>query len=261
MTDLPPADTYVDEPPLTDDDLIRLYNTIDDYDELVAEDGAAAVDPGPAAAWAVDGANTAAWAMTKLAAAHAEIADAAERRDAYIARIVDAYTAETKRATRDAEFFTGHLVAYAIAVRAETGDRTKTVITPAGVVKTTAHADRVVVIDPDTVLAWAATYAPDAIKRTLLTTPITKAVAITVVPTSVVMTCGCVVGVDPGDANPARWATDWAVGTAILCPSCDNDALVGRWHSSTTVPTDTDGNHVPGVDIEPAHVTAKVVPA
>lgn len=251
MTDLIPADLLVDTPPLTDDALAA-------YDAWVYEDMPGTPAAEAVRAWTIDGPNTCAWALAKYAAAQAVINDAAARRDAYVARIMDAYENEIRRAARDVQFFGGHLGRYAVAERERTGDKTKTVVTPNGKITTTRHAAKVIVDNEAAVLEWAEKHAPAAVKRSVLLTLMRDAVTLVEVPTSVVMSCGCVVDTGPGAVGPEATQA-WAVGTGMLCMSCEQDALVGQWRTTRLVPVGADGIPVDGVDVEPEHVTAKVV--
>ncbi len=128
---------------------------------------------------------------------------------------------------------------------------------------TTAKGAKVVVTDGPAVIAWAKVHAPEAVKtetvETLRLGPLRARVGARKVWTLAWVTnsCGCKVSVrdDEGLDLPE-------VGALVeSCSECEAEALIGkieplayRWLATTE-----DGAHVPGVDVQPEEVTAKVV--
>lgn len=115
------------------------------------------------AAFRIDGPHTATWAMRKLRDVQrrrAEIQTTAERE---INRVQDWAAREDAKHARDADYFTSLLTVYALAQRAESGGRAKSVTTPYGTV-TTRQKRGAWTVDEAAVLAWARVHRPEIVK-------------------------------------------------------------------------------------------------
>jgi hypothetical protein len=223
--------------------------------------------------WRIDGTGSAEWAMGMLAEAERALAKHTDQAVQWYAeadavkaeryaRIDDWLAHESAPHRRTAAFFTAHLERYALDQR-EADPRKKSVTLPSGKVTTHGKAAKVVVTVEATVMEWAKAHAPAAVKRetveTLLLTPLRSVVKARKVWTLawVQNSCGCKVSVrdDEGLDLPE-------IGTLVeSCSECGAEALIGkieplayRWLAVTE-----DGAHVPGVDVQPDEVTAKVV--
>ncbi len=259
MTDLPPA----------------LLSPGSDVEEWVGELATSEPDalPERIQSWRIDGTGSAAWAMAHVAQAEAalsEFTDLAvvwygridEQRDAAKAVIDEWLVKETAPLRRTLNYFTGQLERWALDQR-EADPRKKSVTLPSGKVQTTAKSAKVVVTDEDAVIEWAKANAPEAVKQKVVVgiglTELREKVKARKVETLAWVTnsCGCNVSVrdDEGLDLPE-------VGTLVeSCSECGAEALIGmieplayRWLATTE-----DGAHVPGVDVQPEEVTAKVV--
>lgn len=257
-----PPEIFGEEPPLTDDDLGAYFDELDTLDSLVGVDAsqrAGALDRHTPAHWSIDGPNTADWAMAKYAAAEASIAELEMRKNEYMLRIGYWFDNAAKDHQRTLEFFAGHLTRYAVDQRIATGGKAKSVKTPSGIVKTTATSPVAEISDMDDVVTWAVAHALDIVKMTQPTVNVTDVrakVEIIAVPTRVVLSpCACVVDVTGSFNEIHRWDR----ATAIVCPSCDDDALVGDWLDTRQVIVDGGGNLVPGLVVRDGVITAKVV--
>lgn len=218
--------------------------------------------PERAQAWRIDGTGSAAWAMAHVARAEAALSDLTAQAVEWYGRI-DAWLAhEAAPHRRTKEFFESQLERYALD-RREADPKAKSLTLPDGKVSTTAKGAKVIVTDEEAAIEWARTHAPEAVKTrevtTLGLTELRTHVKARKVWTIAWVTnsCGCKVSVrdDEGLDLPE-------VGTLVeSCSECGAEALIGqieplayRWLATTE-----DGAHVPGVDVEPDSVTAKVV--
>lgn len=205
--------------------------------------------------WRIDGTGSAAWAMAHVAKADAAIQELQHQAGEWYRRIDDWLEHETTGHERTRAFFVAHLERYALDLREADPDR-KSVTLPGGVVKTTAKAASVKVIDEKAALAWAQAHLNEAVS----TDPRLKVGALKehVKPVQVITaarfthSCG-----DVFDAEDSEGLTWPEIGSEVACTECGENALLGnvevlasRW--VTSVP-------VPGVDVEAPTVTAKVV--
>lgn len=268
MTEKLPPDLLLDEaPPFTDDELAMFFAWADsgdwpgeempDADELPPGAGPAPRWPGPRSD------AEAAWAMSKFrekAERAAALRQLAADRIARIGAWLDEALKAEGDLDRSAAFFADHLERYAIARRISSGDKIKSLPLPDGKVATRASSAKAVVVDEEAALAWAEKEAPDAIARRLLLTPLRASLELIEVPTRIVCSpCAEVVslGLD-GIDHPGAFAKAHQVGTAIECPSCGAEALVGQWLESELVAADADGAAAPGLGVEPARLSATV---
>lgn len=211
--------------------------------------------------WAVTDDGAAEWSMRHVATATAEIEKLRLQADEWEARIHQWFTQRAKPLEAKVAFMSAHLERYAL-YRRDADPKAKTLTLPSGKVSTTAQRPKVVVdtTSPDA-MDWAEKHAPDAIESTprLLVSRLRQHVHPRQLVTLAWVTnsCGCKVSVrdDEGLEIPP-------VGTETECVECGQDALIGyveelahRW-----VAVDSDGAYVPGVDVDPGGVTAKVVP-
>lgn len=218
--------------------------------------------PERAQAWRIDGTGSAAWAMAHVARAEAALDDLTAQAVEWYGRIDAWLVHESAPHRRTKEFFEGQLQRYALD-RREADPKARTLTLPDGKVSTTAKGAKVIVTDEDAVLAWARINAPEAVKKKEVTTlgltelrAYVKAHKITTL-AWVTNSCGCKVSVrdDEGLDLPE-------VGTLVeSCSECGAEALIGRIEplAFRWLATTEDGAHVPGVDVEPDSVTAKVV--
>jgi hypothetical protein len=213
-------------------------------------------------AWRIDGTGSAAWAMAHVAQAEKALSDLTAQAVEWYGRIDEWLAKESAPFRRTRDFFAGQLERYALDVR-EADPKRKSVVLPSGKIQTTAKSAKVIVTDEEAVIEWARTHAPDAVKEQTVTllslTQLRAMVKARKVETVAWVThsCGCKVSVrdDEGLDLPE-------VGTLVeSCSECGAEALIGRieplayrWLAVTE-----DGAHVPGVDVQPDEVTAKVV--
>ncbi len=227
--------------------------TTDDGDDL----------PERVQAWRIDGTGSAAWAMAHVAQAEAALSDLTAQAVEWYGRIDEWLDHESAPFRRTRDFFAGQLERYALDVR-EADPKRKSITLPDGKVQTTGKAARVIVTDEDAIIEWAKVHAPDAVTEELVPsvhlslTKLRESVKARKVWTLawVQNSCGCKVSVrdDEGLDLPE-------VGTLVeSCSECGAEALIGqieplayRWLATE------DGTHVPGVDVQPDEVTAKVV--
>ena len=248
MTPLPPA----------------LLSPGSDVEEWVGEVATAEPDalPERVQAWRIDGTGSAAWALAKVAEAEAAIEDATAQAVEWYGRIDEWLKDQTAPHRRTLNYFTGQLERYALDVR-EADPKRKSVALPGGKVQTTGKSAKVVVTDEVALIEWARTHAPGAIKRevveSILRTPLRTIVHPTKLTTLAWVTnsCGCKVSVrdDEGLDLPD-------IGTLVeSCSNCGAEALIGRIEplAFRWVALDGSGAHVPGVDVQPDEVVAKVV--
>jgi hypothetical protein len=213
-------------------------------------------------AWRIDGTGSAAWAMAHVAQAEAALSDLTAQAVEWYGRIDEWLAKESAPFRRTRDFFAGQLERYALDVR-EADPRKKSVALPSGKVTTHGKSAKVIVTDEDAVVEWAREHAPDVVKARTVTSIGLTELRLVVHPRKVTTlawvqnSCGCKVSVrdDEGLDLPE-------VGTLVeSCSECGAEALIGkieplayRWLAVTE-----DGAHVPGVDVQPDEVTAKVV--
>lgn len=239
--------------------------------------------------WRIRDDDAAEWAMGKLRAAQAQADTISRQYDVWRARL-DEWAAESgRRALAEVQFFQGQLEAYALAQREATGDATLKL--PSGKVSTTKHARTVVVTDEEALLAWARGLMLENDEGRLdpLDALFTRTVQRALVselrelvgivdeldPERVEYRwpCGCWVVV-VSESEPTEWL---GPHPSCGCPNCGEVGTVTR--SPVTVPVvramvgplfradDTgvaaladEAPPVPGVAVQPEHVSAKVKP-
>lgn len=233
-----------------------------DVEEWVGDIAATDELPERAQAWRIDGTGSAAWAMAHVARAEAALSDLTAQAVEWYGKIDEWLVHESEPHRRTKAFFEGQLQRYALD-RREADPKAKSLTLPDGKVSTTAKGAKVIVTDEDAALEWAHSHAPEAVRERTTTylslTELREAVKACKVETLAWVThsCGCKVSVrdDEGLDLPE-------IGTLVeSCSECGAEALIGkieplayRW-----LALDASGAHVPGVDVEPDSVTAKVV--
>lgn len=213
-------------------------------------------------AWRIDGTGSAAWAMAHVAQAEAALTDLTAQAVEWYGRIDEWLFKESAPFCRTRDFFAGQLERYALDVR-EADPKRKSVVLPSGKVQTTAKGAKVIVTDEPELIQWAQKHAPEIITERTVTsvglTDLRSVVQARKVWTLAWVTnsCGCKVSVrdDEGLDLPE-------VGTLVeSCSECGAEALIGRIEplAYRWLATTDDGAHVPGVDVQPDEVTARVV--
>jgi phage host-nuclease inhibitor protein Gam len=124
-------------PPLSDED----FSSWLDADDVPAVD-----------AWTPDGLASAEWAARRLARVRAQVDELDEQHQLWVEQLTDWYRRNVQRLHAEAAYFEERLEQFAIAERARTG--VATLDLPSGVVRTTLHQPKVVVIDEAAALAW-----------------------------------------------------------------------------------------------------------
>ena len=94
------------------------------------------------------------WAMSHYADLTADLTDIAQVAEDARRRIAAWEDEQSARLKARRAFFDTLLMEYAVETRASTNDRTKTISTPFGVVRTTMHRPSVKVDDEEVVIAW-----------------------------------------------------------------------------------------------------------
>ncbi len=212
--------------------------------------------------WRIDGTGSAAWAMAHVAQAEAALSDLTAQAVEWYGKIDEWLVTTSAPHRRTKAFFEGQLQRFALDQR-EADPKRKSLPLPNGKVTTHGKSAKVIVTDEAAVIEWAKREAPEAVKTELVESiqlvPLRARVAARKVWTVAWVTnsCGCKVSVrdDEGLDLPE-------VGTLVeQCSECGAEALIGkieplayRWLATTE-----DGAHVPGVDVQPDEVTAKVV--
>lgn len=113
--------------------------------------------------WKIHNQGGAEWAMTRYANAQRLIAALDVERDAWIARVNEWHAEAVKPLQNTADYFDIHLQDYAMRTRDESprdkkGEPTvKTVLLVTGRISTTGAAERIEIVDKDVVIAWAQT--------------------------------------------------------------------------------------------------------
>lgn len=163
---LPNVPDDFDAPPPADDLFYGTPGVLDDeaVDREAFNDVTAPERPDR---WTITNMALAEWAMAKLGEAEAQITMLTEQRNTQMERAQDWWARTVKAPQRQAAFFRGHLAEYALQVRADTRDRTKTLLLPNGEVPTRKSATPEVVISDDAALiAWARKNAEAIVKVT-----------------------------------------------------------------------------------------------
>lgn len=238
--------------------------------------------PERARRWEISGDGTAEWAMAHVVGAEVELARLQEQADAWRERIGEWFEHRARPLQATAAFFTDHLERYALMLRDE-DPKAKTLVLPSGAVKTREHKPAVIVADEAQVVGWAdATLGDDAatvapVIRKVYVNPLREHVQIVEVIDHARLTLSTgelvdwlnVLRPDSGDdlhpipGNPiVEGGTCPGLGDGWPTPD-DATALVARVevlasHDEVRGPN---GLPVPGVEIEPGRVTAKVVPS
>lgn len=240
-----------------------------------------------ALAWRIDGPRTAEWAMAKLAEAEAQLQQLGAQADDWAARIRVWFDQAAARHLATRAFFDQHLQAYALAERDRTDGKVKTVQLPSGRVSTTASAAKAVVADEQAVVAWAdATFDdPEVLQavaptqRRVLLNGLRELVELVEVidRAQLTLASGEVLLWERHGAQLSEWAWSGPRVSTAQCPGVGDcwppetgdvrDPEPGDSLVAQVLPFDShlevrglDGLPVPGVAIEPAKVTAKVVP-
>lgn len=113
--------------------------------------------------WRIDGDRTAIWALRKLRRAHERIADNQASADAQYEQISSWLEAVNAQHQRDAAYFEGLLVDYALRCRVDPDDGRKTITLPGGKVATRTAQPKVS-IDSEKFIPWAETNAPQLLR-------------------------------------------------------------------------------------------------
>lgn len=217
------------------------------------------------ARWQIDSPDRADWAMAKLQAASAALGDLIARRDAAIKRAERWFEREARPASgrgpaQTVEFMTDRLGRWAQRRRAETGGRkgVATVNLFGGTVSTRRTAAYVTAHDPDVLVAWARTYAPEIVE-TSYRVPAAKLKEATEIAT--VWCCGVCDGQVDAETPAGETEAVW------VCPvdgPIDNDVYEGERAFlrivDTVTGTVTRGPEVPGTRVEPEHYSPTVRP-
>lgn len=272
-----------DDAPFDPEDLVEAYDAFDAQaaaDEAVRRLAGSGVDVPRAPtvftdehkariAWRPETDAAADWALAILRSARARIDEAEARYAAQVERLGEWRDRVTRADRRTAAHFDNMLVAYAIGKR-DADDRRRTIVLVNGELATTRHRPRAVVDDEPDVIRWAGERLADDLRlndlihteKTVRYKPFVKLTRVVEIPTTVVLTCGCVIELPIGGwpAVPGR-------GDAVVCPSCGQDALVGDWTATRLAVVENleDGDDVayrfvPGADVEPERITAVVKP-
>lgn len=297
---LPAELTYDDAPPLSDADL-EVYGDaavqaahdslldVEDVDPALLasdEDGYAARHLVPQAVrrFRIEDDDMAAWAMAKVGAINAELAELAERGDAYRQRIGQWFDHAADPLKGRLHFLEGHLKDYARRERARDPKR-KTVLLPTGRVSSrSGSAPTVKVADEAEVIAWAkANLEGDdlaAVVKVVESVRVTnlrehvevRPLTVGLAYSANLAECGCTVDQlvmlpDPTtELLPIETRMElspWAIGEVIQCGLCDAyravESIASELHQIDAV-LDADGTPVPGTVIEQPTTTFTVTP-
>lgn len=115
--------------------------------------------------WYPQSAGEADWCMGKLALVESELDAIEAQRTEWQLQLDDWHATVTRRPTKRRELFVGYLTDYARRQREETGVATLTL--PGGKVTSRRNPAKLVVADPEAVLAWARACAGEVVKETL----------------------------------------------------------------------------------------------
>lgn len=244
---MPPHGPSLEDAPFSDDEL-DLYLT--------------EVDPaGHASRWSVTDAGAAEWAMSRLAGAEAEIADAQEQAAVWRSRVDDWLAEATARPARFAAFLRHHLEEYALALRAA-NPKAATTTVPSGKVATRWSEARPVIANDQAVLEWLdeRDEVPDgAIKRAPLVSKLKP--ILTVAPRSTgrwnaeVACCGALLTLDAAADGSAP-----AVGLCSRCGAETPEVVAVEQETVLVVIDSGTGEAVPGFTVEPGHYSVTVTP-
>lgn len=259
-----PPELAVDVEPFTLTQLDEALHAADvigcPVDEL---DGA---DPqyGPAVRWRPATDSGVEWAFRHLAEANAELARLEAQAADWASRIQAWFEPKAAPLTARARRFSAMLERYGVEERRR-NPKVATLRWPSGTISTTVTKAKVGIENGETVVEWAehrlsvADY--ERVVRTVkspLVSELRKVVEMVEVPTAVGLSCGCSMTV-PHLPRPAD-AASLMLGSAVRCPQCADDALVGSW-MRTVLLVVLAGVVVPGAVVEPETITARPVPS
>lgn len=268
MADLPIPAHFMGDPLITDEDLTsldgwavhvgaepaRLLSAIALGLDLEEEDR----PPAAVARFRVEDVGAAEWCGRKLASLEAQRLSVRQRATEWRAQIDNWERDELTRTNTPAAFFTAHLEDYGRRCRAQTGKASTTL--PSVKIATTNHKPKVVVVDEPTVIAWAKTVFADDVdkleavvktKESVLLTGLRVEVEIDVARTdrtSLLLGCGCEI------VTPRRLLGD---ERTFECSEHGMSSIVSREQVEDLSPRFA-GREVPGCEVSPEHVTAKV---
>ena len=224
--------------------------------------------PPKARTWRITDDGSAEWAMAHFTQAEDELASLRAQADVWAEKIAAWFEHRAKPLHAKQAFFGGHLMAHALR-RREDDPKAKTLVLPSGAVKTTEHKPRAVVENEQAVIAWAdLTLPPDEAidvapyqPRKVYVNPLRDHVKVIEV-----IDQARIVLANSGEV------IEWASGPVVpVCPQpgdgwpspVDATDLVARVEVLRSHPEvqGPDGQPVPGVQVDPGGVTAKVVPA
>lgn len=212
--------------------------------------------------WRIETDDQAEWAMRHVAAADRQLAELRQRADEWTARITDWFRQASREALATKGFMEAHLERYALE-RRDADPRARSLVLPSGRVSTRRSGPKAVIIDANAVLRWAEENAADAVtvERKVLVSDLRKLVTVVQIPTRVLVgPCGHDVETaqEQNMPTPTAMADTLAVGSAIVCPECGEEGLVGRWIAAREYVEGPDGRVVPGVAVADEEVTATV---
>lgn len=213
----------------------------------------------------VDDDSKAEWAMRHVAAVVEDRGRLQSQAEEWSERIAQWFAQRDQPlATREA-FFRSHLEQYALAVREASGGKTKSVTLPSGRVATTATGPKIVVESELELLSWVReNLEPDQVAVVIKTTEkvlvseLREAVVLVELPSKIVLSpCACLAA-PPVEFVTVEEVAAWSPATAVTCPSCGGEALVGQWVETYLAVRDEAGRPVPGADVAPGSISARV---
>lgn len=254
MADLPIPAHLIDPAPLDELALVLL-----DHDPSFEEEANGQLIEARADLdrFTVNDASAAEWCGRKLAGIHTARTQVTERAAEWRAQITEWETEELARTDGSLRFFQSHLEDYGLRCRTQTGKATTTL--PSVVVRTTKHDAKVTVSDEPGVVVWAETvFAADdetreaivKTKKSVLLTGLRSAIEVGSRPTGrseCRLGCGCVQVVRISDER------------TLPCVEHGTSSIVQTYPEVELIPVYA-GRPVDGLQIEPAHTTAKVTP-
>lgn len=179
--------------------------------------------------WEIDGTRTAEWAMARAAHAAERIRECEAQAAEWRQKIDDWLADVTCSERRDLAFFEGHLERYALDVREQTGRAT--LVLPSGQVRTRKAAAKIVVVDADALDDFAAGEPSITIRK------VSKMLL-----------------------NEHTEIVERKVGEMLVDDGTPEEAFVAPIVERVVVLRST-GEVVPGVEVEPEHVSATVAPS
>lgn len=282
MPDLPlPPELAAEAPPIPDTELDQLLEqaVVEAHDGGVSPAQAIELLAGSEGAprWQVTDLGGAEWAMRHVAAAEQALAQLQAQAQAWAERIDQWFTQAAGKEQARRAFFAQHLQRYAIDQREATGGKTKSLAVPSGVVRTTEHKPKAVVADEARVAEWADAVLPDDVAHVVA--PVVRKVYVqplrehtTVVEVvdraRLVLASGelvewCADSWVPRDDDPTSLVRGVGrcpqPGDGWPTPAEATDLVAAvdvQWaHLEVHGPN---GLPVPGAQVEPGHVSAKV---